>query len=124
MKGLKPFVLLLALFLTSCSLIGDLLFPDGFGVSEYTINCRDIYKVSGTSIGYDVSDRKYYLKPQFTNDKRFSLFLLHRAFRCHAPKGRRHGGQHGFCRLQKDKKHLRSEHRDLNRKLCVRHLRR
>ena len=71
MKHLK--LLPVILLLTSCSLIGDLLFPDGFGVSEYTVNCRDIYKVSGTSIGYDVSDRKYYLKPQFTTDKRLSL---------------------------------------------------
>ena len=74
MKHLK--LLPIILLLSSCSLIGDLIIPKGWGVSEYTINCRDIYKVSGTSIGYDVSDRNYYLKPQFTNDKRFSLESL------------------------------------------------
>ena len=74
MKHLK--LLPIILLLSSCSLIGDLIFPEGWGISEYTVNCRDIFKVSGTSIGYNVRDRKYYLKPQFTNDKRFSLESL------------------------------------------------
>lgn len=74
MKGLKPFVLLLTIVLTSCSsLIGDLFIPDGWGVDYYTVNCRDIYKITGSSIGYNANERKYYLEPQFTTDKRLSL---------------------------------------------------
>lgn len=73
MKQFRAPLLVVILLLSSCSLIGDLFIPDGWGVDYYTVNCRDIYKITGSSIGYNANERKYYLEPQFTTDKRLSL---------------------------------------------------
>ena len=69
MKHLK--LLPVILLLSSCSLIGDLLFPDGFGVRKYKKNCCVFYRISNVRLAYaDIGDQREaaFLYPYYTDN--------------------------------------------------------